>query len=296
METKQLLRHLLRQASVLYDDVARIYITRYILQRFRVNLTADSWRRTKLLKEGRRGLSVLIRANAGDPKPLTKILKMSYGRTGRRKHELLEPILKQDPEFELEALIPDEPRSKPPAISAALRVLLSSQYGRKAVPQLPETNIWGRPLPIRRKVNMLHRHHSNLLAKVLPPLSEYQMERLERLVSGLENPKPPRRRVLTALPLPEGTKAHNMTPRFWKRAWKKILAQSSTLSLDGVKNRWIAKCSPLTEKPRVTVGKLEDFEGLTVEKSTQQKQRGAGNGKYERTGGEAVLCRSSCLL
>lgn len=90
METKQLLRHLLRQASVLYDDVARIYITRYIVQRFRVNLTADSWRRTKLLKEGRRGLSILIRANAGDPKPLTKIMEMSYGRTGRRKHELLE--------------------------------------------------------------------------------------------------------------------------------------------------------------------------------------------------------------
>ncbi|RPB10612.1 hypothetical protein P167DRAFT_525646 [Morchella conica CCBAS932] len=293
METKQLLRHLLRQASVLYDDVARIYITRYIVQRFRVNLTADSWRRTKLLKEGRRGLSILIRANAGDPKPLTKIMEMSYGRTGRRKHELLEPILKQDPEVEPEPLIPDEPRSKPPAISAALRVLLSSQHGRnitsKIVPKLPETNIWGRPLPIRRKVNMLHRHHSSLLTKVLPPLSEYHMERLERLVSGLENPKPPRRRAFTALPLPEGTKVHNPTARFRKRIWKKILAQSSTLSLDGEKNRWIVKYSPLTEKPRVAVGKLEDFEGLIVEKSTQQKQRGERNGRYGRTGEEALL-------
>lgn len=91
MEPIPLFRKLLRQASVLYDDVARNYMTRYIKLRFRQNRKViDGWRATKLLKEGRRGLSVLIRANAGETKTLQNVLRMSYGHTGRRKHELLE--------------------------------------------------------------------------------------------------------------------------------------------------------------------------------------------------------------
>lgn len=91
MEPIPLFRKLLRQASVLYDDVARTYMTRFIKQRFHLNRrVVNGWRATKLLKEGRRGLSVLIRANAGETKALHSVLRMSYGQTGRRKHELLE--------------------------------------------------------------------------------------------------------------------------------------------------------------------------------------------------------------
>lgn len=90
MEPIPLFRNLMRQASVLYDDVARSYLTRYIKLRFRVNKDlSDHSRICKLLREGRRGLSVLTRANSGDPKPLQRVLEMGYGRVGRRKHELL---------------------------------------------------------------------------------------------------------------------------------------------------------------------------------------------------------------
>lgn len=90
MDPIPLFRNLLRQASVLYDDLARNYMKRYITLRFKMNRTIVSgWRTTEQLKEGRRGLSLLIRANAGETKALLQILKMSYGRTGRRKHELL---------------------------------------------------------------------------------------------------------------------------------------------------------------------------------------------------------------
>lgn len=91
MDPIPLFRNLLRQASVLYDDVARTYMKRYIRLRFKMNRkTVSGWRTTEQLKQGRRGLSLLIRANAGETKALLQVLKMGYGQTGRRKHELLE--------------------------------------------------------------------------------------------------------------------------------------------------------------------------------------------------------------
>lgn len=307
MEAKPLFRNLLRQASILYDDVARSYMTRYIKQRFQVNRGAGSFRLSKLLKEGRRGLSVLIRANTGDPKPLLKVLEMSYGRVGRRRHELLKvynsdsfistyilaegflqiytlfpisktltsfyipkPILDQPLDVEPVPLIPEDPRTRPPAIPAALRALIISQRGKNITasvePELPDKNIWGRPLSLRREANMRRRHHSDLLRRVLPPLDNVELERLERLTCGLEAPKPPKRQLKTELPVPKCAKPHNITSRFKKRMWKKILIQSPSLDFDVQRSKWKATYSRHITGPVTSVGDSADFEGLADER------------------------------
>ncbi|KAK3669878.1 hypothetical protein LTR78_010259 [Recurvomyces mirabilis] len=54
--------------------------------------TYDQRGRSKL-HEARQGLGTLRRANEGERKPLLKILLMAYGRTGKRRHELMLPLM-----------------------------------------------------------------------------------------------------------------------------------------------------------------------------------------------------------
>jgi len=44
----------------------------------------------KLLKDGRRWLSILERANLGDIKAISDVLDHTYARRGRRRHDILD--------------------------------------------------------------------------------------------------------------------------------------------------------------------------------------------------------------
>lgn len=119
-----LLRALLREASYLPDAVSRQYFHHYVLDRFRAyqpkqNATTTaaseaidrhrrrSFRRHELgvitartkqsQKAARKGLHYLQRANQGELPCLQRVLYIAYGRVGRRKHALLEHVLKLDP-------------------------------------------------------------------------------------------------------------------------------------------------------------------------------------------------------
>lgn len=134
-------------------------------------------------------------------------------------------------------------------------------------PKIPAINAWGRPLSKRREINMLWEHHSNLLDRILPPLESAELERLEQLARGLGAPKPPKRKVLTDLPMPKGAKPHNLTPRFKRRMWKRILVNSSTLKFDGERKKWKVTYSPFITSPRISIGQLADFEGMSDERA-----------------------------
>ena len=66
------------------------FATNRIRFRFRDNIQEQGANRLhKLLKEGRHQLRFLKRANLGDLVAVEKVLQLTYGRTGKRKHELL---------------------------------------------------------------------------------------------------------------------------------------------------------------------------------------------------------------
>lgn len=124
---------------------------------------------------------------------------------------------------------------------------------------------------------MLWEHHSNLLDRVLPPLQSAELERLEQLARGLETPKPPKRKVLADLPMPKGAKPHNLTPRFKRRMWRRILVNSSTLRFDGEWKKWKVTYSPFITSPQISVGQLADFEGMSDERAGAKGAKSKNN-------------------
>ena len=105
----QLFRALLREASYLPDPASREFAHTQITNRFRRNRNEPSEtsnfietrygreggqkiRTVRLLAEGRSELQFLKRANSGAAGPLTKVLEQTYGRRGKRKHELMKDL------------------------------------------------------------------------------------------------------------------------------------------------------------------------------------------------------------
>jgi len=218
----QLLRGILRECTYLPDPAARAYIPQYVLDRYRAYQTETSYRpktahRIKgskltservleLIREARRGLHVLQRANRGEYLPMEKVLLLTYGRTGKRRHELMEPLKQPDWTGEhegkdtvsktlTEMKVSTKLLEKVPKLTMKLEALLHSQ--RKVQPldltrpnpkslalKIPEENIWHRPLANKNIVNLVEEWYSSMLEKVLPPLPRADWERLEALASG----------------------------------------------------------------------------------------------------------------
>lgn len=84
-----LYRHLLRNAHLFRDDHTRNYLSLYIRSRFDSNRYETDARQREKLKQGRHGLSLIKRANAGVRDPLLKLLRFSYGRIGPLRYALL---------------------------------------------------------------------------------------------------------------------------------------------------------------------------------------------------------------
>ncbi|KAJ9619196.1 hypothetical protein H2203_008525 [Taxawa tesnikishii (nom. ined.)] len=224
-EARHLLRAILREITYLPDDQARIYLRGHALSRFRdyrdgaKSLDLLRERRTEKVKEARKALSHLRRANAGVSKPLMKVLLAAYGRTGKRRHELMRPLVGPD-----EA--PDEARlssggssppslgitagasehtsgpglttSNSPELTEKLRALLRSQIQasplemtranpnpRKLKLTIPEFNSWGEPMPQNRVANMKKKWYAGMLEHVLPPLPDREWENLRDRALGV---------------------------------------------------------------------------------------------------------------
>ena len=231
IKPRHLLRALLRQSSYLPDATAREYFHGYIIDRYRKyrprppkpsnGPTLTPTRRRSLHKEAYKGLLFLKRANDGHLNHLVRVLKMAYGRTGRKRHELLKtvvpsPSFKTDPspvdeealaqlsesiaqthrdsyvEKRLSAL--KKPRlSDDPTLGPRLEALVNSQRIQRASniskkiairPSIPEKNKWGRSMPRSRVANMKDKWYASVLAKVLPPLPESDWVMLRDLALG----------------------------------------------------------------------------------------------------------------
>lgn len=102
LQARSLLRALLRECSYLPDSFVRQRVKEQIRDSFRsydIRLlhphisSAAQERLAKKLRDGRRALSQLQRAAGGDQWRLQRVLFMAYGRIGKRRRELLKPLL-----------------------------------------------------------------------------------------------------------------------------------------------------------------------------------------------------------
>lgn len=246
---RQILRATLRECSYLPDPVARNYMHKYVLDRYRKKLTATAPNKTtkchhhpplteplqdrryaanfekqkRLHKTARKFLSLLQRGNQGYQQPLSRILMLSYGRLGPKRHILLSRIvphkLEGHPVFNSSAEIEQYLKDKnselnqddwqlPDVLRALLKAQRNNSFARSAhgnrfrandVVTIPKLNSWRKPMPDCRVKNIRKRILRSSKYAALPPPDPSDVNILCGLVDGSEPWKPPVRRAkLTA--------------------------------------------------------------------------------------------------
>ena len=263
-----LARALLRECTYLPDPVARTYFQSHIRSRFReywprkagdfreYKIPSASRQKT-LLRQARKGLNLLSRANAGYSSALEKVLAHTYGRTGKRRHELMRFVRAPDnPEthedvIKLAAASADGVPQRT-FLTNRMKALVKAQKNqrasvlsrlpiRKLTPEIPATNIWGRPTPKRRVRNIEKRWFAKLLDRALPPLPLQEWQHLRDLAHGkvaFARPATRRGDSLRALPEDGSRHPHRLSARYMRRLWAKVFVQCPVMSWDDVKSRW----------------------------------------------------------
>lgn len=274
-----LFRALLRQASYLPDPAARQFFHGHITHRFRAD-----WPRKKPsgktqrvvpsrptnehMAEARQSVRLLINANHGSRPHMQKVLEMTYGRRGKRKHELLKELMpnKSVPVDETalqelaNALESDRssPNVKEPRLTEKMVALIRSQKAQKdqmftkvnlksTKPEIPEINSWGRPLPRSRAKNIKKQWYKETLERLMPPLPKEEWYRLKDLALGKVPWEGPRnRRALSPgdhAPEVRTTENvtrswHQVTQRYMRRMWEGVFMQCPLMEWDGAVSRW----------------------------------------------------------
>ncbi|CAK5279996.1 unnamed protein product [Mycena citricolor] len=143
--------------------------------------------RARKCKRLSQDLRKLEKANKRDSKAFDHVLDLAYGRKGKLRRELMEPLL-TDPFAKLPPrIIPAEESSRPPVYSGELRALITSTLSKKggavnsdklktppklperANPESEEARLRG-PFSKRREVNIRKRFFAQEAQKVRPPL------------------------------------------------------------------------------------------------------------------------------
>lgn len=212
-------------------------------------------------KDAMKGLSVLRRANEGYSKPLERVLRLSYGRLGKRRKQLVATIV--TPDVPSDNLVVEELVKKPAMFEDGWQPptmvvdLLKSQNKQYAVerlgvlnrvrhhePNIPSENAWGKPVAQSRRRNIRKRWYANVLDNLFPPLPDNELRVLEGLISGeipwaaikrrkaIDSPSPPSEGLAKFLaegpqkghtfePYTAG-RPHKITHRFMRRLWQRI--------------------------------------------------------------------------
>jgi hypothetical protein len=102
ISSRHVLRGILRECTYFPDQFAASWIRQHALMRFRTyeaknkkHVSDEEYtkRLETIRRKSRQGLYQMRRANEGDRKMLLKALSMAYGRVGKRRRELLSPLL-----------------------------------------------------------------------------------------------------------------------------------------------------------------------------------------------------------
>ncbi|KAI9816294.1 MAG: hypothetical protein M1827_001896 [Pycnora praestabilis] len=296
-----LLRALLRECTYLPDPASRTWVQQHILSRYKAYTPStykyrkapqseiSPHRNTQLIRKSNKALSYLRRANAGELKPLQNILGHTYGRTGRRRRQLLKPLTLPDTPSDNAAVeaLREGSRKGIPVRSVKLQALMRSQQNQRFADterlqvkslrlEMPEKNIWGRPLPARRKRNINRKWYAMVLDRTLPPLPENEWNMLRAKATGViawggiverrarpkdENEDENTTSLLTReflgqplgkeLYLPSTSRKdqpHQITPRLMRRLWSRIFAQSPVMRWDALEGRWQVRWGSISDE------------------------------------------------
>ncbi len=309
-----LYRALLRECTYLPDAQARTYLRDHVIHSYRKYLPRNKQRREEipyrrqvtLLRRGRKRLSVLRRANEGYIRSLQYVLSLTYGRMGKRRRELMDELMQEDVPRDhkaVDALSGAHKYSRDWLPPSAVMALLRNQsrnaehLDRKVIgsaslktkPNIPEKNTWGRQMPEKRVKNLMRRWYVKQLDRLLPPLPDREVGRLQELAHGkigIDNgPVPRRRRVASPLAekpslvneklLLEGPqkshtfaayihgRPHKLTPRVLQRLWLKILHHVPVLTRDPSREKWVVKWSVQSRaRPQVSEVPIDHLEAL----------------------------------
>jgi hypothetical protein len=293
-----LFRSLLRECTYLPDRRARSYMHNYVLWSYRTYLPKPkAWRKpiefkrqVKLLHRGRKWLSMLQRANEGYPKPLEKVLMLTYGRIGKRRRELMQKAMAPEPpQTHEEVAAFSAPKLyvkewKPPArVDALMRsqakyqsYLNKTSTKVKTKVKIPVENSWGKPMPQSRVRNMTHDWYVEQVDHLLPPLPEPEWEELRALATGdIIWHRPAKRKTrtqsdsaldsdaLTENTLLEGPnkghtfrdyingRPHEITPRLMRRLWTMVFRHVPMLSWNENREKWTVEWGNAEKSPQL---------------------------------------------
>lgn len=211
-DVKHLYRALFRETSYLFDPNARTWCRAYISDSFRRHVKPTSAKsplrsseclerlpsqeESRKLKRGRKFLALLKRANLRQRLAIEKVLKLTYGRIGRRRRELVSALMTTEI-GKTPATVTSEksdirsrewqPDSKVIALMKSQNQVqqLTSRSGRiKISPAIPAKNAWGRPMPRCRVKNMNKRWFAKAVNILLPPLPEPEWQQIHDLATG----------------------------------------------------------------------------------------------------------------
>lgn len=184
-------------------------------------------------------LIILQKANVGDLNALSKVVEIAYGQRGSLRHRYLDRLANQVTVPKAE-LIPGYSRSRPPSTSEKLAALWSLQFpSTKTTLVLPKSagGQHGKPLDRRREANLRWRHHTDLLAKTMPPIPPQHLDSLRRVVNGTAQLRlhgVPDWRRSTLAEMKEraenkSTTPHTINQRLLRRLFLPVLAKSPVL-------------------------------------------------------------------
>jgi hypothetical protein len=215
----------LRESSYLALPPSRLYIRQHVISSFRRYIPHhkdSTWpppelidREAQLLRRARKFLYLLSRANAGYIGPFESILKLTFGRKGKRRRqlmsELMHPDSTEDTQDSRDALIARY--GKPWKPHSGILSLLASQHARTSHltytsvkinphgPSLPAKNIWGKPMPRCRVKNAWEKWYATYTDRLYPPLPEKEWKEIEAIAKGEKAVDVPPRRRKASVPV-----------------------------------------------------------------------------------------------
>ncbi|KAM0693050.1 hypothetical protein Q7P36_007607 [Cladosporium allicinum] len=175
ISSRHVLRGILRECTYFPDQFAASWIRQHALMRFRTyeaknkkHVSDEEYtkRLETIRRKSRQGLYQMRRANEGDRKMLLKALSMAYGRVGKRRRELLSPLLpvgsssegssavSDDAEYDSSQASPTATKSATPSTSSTSTRDKQSSKGREDGPVKTQVKefVSGLPLELRTLV------------------------------------------------------------------------------------------------------------------------------------------------
>ncbi|PGG97381.1 hypothetical protein GX51_07351 [Blastomyces parvus] len=286
-------RALLRQSSYLPDPIARQYMSSHVRESYRSyqpRVIPNSYTGPNgqfyLERRARKLLSILSRANDGYVKPLERVLMLSYGRVGRRRHVLARPFLVPNSSADkipFRFILPPTcpPDWEPiPSLAALLKSQMQNRHlsAINATPAIherpqPKKSIWDGHVSKRKVRKATEKWYDMVIKSFLPPLPDQEWNTLHGLAVGKEPWSLPKRRkrldtndtksaldaeFLVFGPQKNHTfeaytdgRPHKITRKLMTSIWDRVLLATPLMTQDPETKSWTVRWGKPVKQPPI---------------------------------------------